>query len=168
MPCKPPPFMQFWVSLCSNNLFDDHSAPYAPPPDDVRVVRVEKNLLVFAWNEVTLRCPSTRYVITAINCGVCPSATNDTTVTCSHFNTSTHDIMPYTCMFAVQAGICGYLLGERSDFVSLNLTGKHNKHIVRNPMIRNTAMFLISSCASKIFVQTSSFFIRECNRRDRV
>ena len=78
---------------------------------------------MFAWNKVTFQCPSIRYVITAVNCGICPNATNDTRVFCIHFNTSTHTLYNM-CTFAVKTETCGLLLGEKSNIVSLNLVGK--------------------------------------------
>ena len=78
------------------------------------------NMILFAWNKLNgTRCSSIQYIITAINCGVCPNATTDTNITCVHSSVSNH-----TCMFAVQTEICGYLLGERSEYVIVNLFGE--------------------------------------------
>ena len=97
--------------------------PY-PPPSDVHVEIMESNRLVFAWNKVTTQCPSLRYIITAINCGVCPNTTTDTNITCIESNVSVHTNR--TCLFAVQTEICGYLLGERSEYITVhaNINGK--------------------------------------------
>ena len=99
-----------------------YSAPYSPP-SDIHVQSVEKDRVVFTWNEVTSHCPSIRYVITAINCGACPNITTNAMVTCSDFNVSTN-IITSKCKFAVQTEICGYLLGEMSNYSVVNLIGE--------------------------------------------
>ena len=73
---------------------------------------------MFAWDEALTQC-SAQYIITAINCGVCPNTTADKNVTCLLSNISLHT--NNTCMFAVQTEICGYLQGKRSEYVTLNL-----------------------------------------------
>ena len=94
--------------------------PYQPP-SNVRVAAIEMNRIVFVWSELnSTKCSSIQYVITAINCGVCPNTTTITNITCVHFSVS-NDIK---CMFAVQTEICGYLLGERSEYVIVNLSGE--------------------------------------------
>ena len=56
--------------------------PY-PPPGNVHLESNDSNQITFAWDEVITQCSSLRYVITAINCGVCPNTTTDTNVTCT-------------------------------------------------------------------------------------
>ena len=62
---------------------------------------------MFSWDEVTdTLCSSVQYVITAINCGVCPNTTTDTNITCAYMQSgATNNI----CIFVVQTEICGYL-----------------------------------------------------------
>ena len=92
--------------------------PY-PPPGNVRVENnYSSNQITFAWDELMTKCPSLRYVITAINCGVCPNTTTDTNITCIQSDASVHTNR--TCLFAVQTEICGYLLGERSEYVHMD------------------------------------------------
>ena len=74
---------------------------------------------MFVWDEIS-QCPYIQYVITAINCGMCPNTTTNTTITCTLADTSTP--ANHTCMFAVQTELCGYILGERSEYVTVNLT----------------------------------------------
>ena len=77
---------------------------------------------MFAWNKTTsAQCSSIQYIITTVNCGVCPNITTNTNITCVHFGVSNR-----TCMFAVQTEICGQLVGPRSDYVIVNLFGKYN------------------------------------------
>ena len=77
---------------------------------------------MFAWDEVTdTLCSSIQYVISAINCGVCPNTTSDTNVTCLHIQSNINVDTNYTCLFAVQTEIRGYLLGERSEHVTVHL-----------------------------------------------
>ena len=93
------------------------------PPDDVHFGWFERNQLIFVWSEVTTtsQCPYIQYVITAINCGICPNTTTITTITCTLVNTSIS--ANQACMFAVQTEVCGYILGERSEYVTVNLHG---------------------------------------------
>ena len=90
--------------------------PY-PPPRNVHLESNDSNQITFAWDELVIQCPSLRYVITAINCGVCPNTTTDTNVTCVQSNVSVHT--NHICLFAVQTEICGYLLGGKSEYVTV-------------------------------------------------
>ena len=65
-----------------------------------------------------IRLCSVQYVITAINCGVCPNTTTDTNITCVQYYVSAHT--NDMCMIAVQTKICGHLLGERSEYVTVH------------------------------------------------
>ena len=96
--------------------------PY-PPPSNVHIEANDSNHITFAWDEVTIQCSSLQYVITAINCGVCPNTTADKNVTCniqSDISLHTND----TCLFAVQTEICGHLLGEKSQYVLVHIDGE--------------------------------------------
>ena len=95
--------------------------PY-PPPSNIRVEAIESSRIVFAWNETTSgQCSSIQYVISAVDCGVCPNSTMNTNVTCVNFSVHNHT----TCMFAVQTEICGHLVGQKSEHVIVNLFGKY-------------------------------------------
>jgi hypothetical protein len=100
--------------------------PY-PPPENIylAIASVTPGSLVFSWNR-TLICPSLRYNIQSENCGQCPNTTDSTSVNCSDFIISNSVTI---CTFAVQAVICGIsdslpLIGNLSDLVTVNLTGK--------------------------------------------
>ena len=69
---------------------------------------------------MTVQCLSLQYIITAINCGLCPNTTTDKNVTCD-IQTDINLCTNNTCMFAVQTEICGYLLGERSDYLLVHM-----------------------------------------------
>ena len=99
-------------------------APF-PPPSGLHVETIdhESNQVVFAWNKLTARCSSIQYVITSINCGVCPNTTTNTSITCIQYSVSTNG----TCMIAVQTKICGHLLGERSEYVTVNYVDNNGK-----------------------------------------
>ena len=89
-----------------------------PPPTNVRFEAwmIEKNQIVFTWDEVSdTLCSSIQYVISAVNCGVCPNATTNTNITCVYRQSDVG--INNTCMFAVQTEICGYLWGEKSEYV---------------------------------------------------
>ena len=94
-----------------------------PPPTNIHLENINSSQITFAWDEVTIQCSSLQYVITAINCGVCPNTTADKNITCnmqSDVSLRTND----TCLFAVQTEICGYVLGERSEYVVVHIDGE--------------------------------------------
>ena len=94
-----------------------------PPPSNAHVESNDSSQITFAWDEVTIQCSSVQYVITAINCGVCPNTTTDKNITCniqSDISLRTND----TCLFAVQTQICGHLLGEKSENVMVHIDGE--------------------------------------------
>ena len=53
-----------------------------PPPENVHLSEVERNRLDFTWDPVQTTCPAVEYKVTAVNCGVCPTATHNTSITC--------------------------------------------------------------------------------------
>ena len=96
--------------------------PY-PPPTNIHIESNDSRQITFAWDEVSAQCSSLQYIITAINCGLCPNITADKNVTCdiqSGIRLRTNN----ACMFAVQTEICGDLLGERSDYVVVHMDGE--------------------------------------------
>ena len=93
--------------------------PY-PPPNNVHIESNDSSQITFAWDEVTAHCSSLQYIITAINCGLCPNTTADKNITCNiQTDISLHT--NNTCMFAVRTEICGHLLGERSDYLIVHM-----------------------------------------------
>ena len=92
------------------------------PPNNVHVESNDSSHITFAWDEVTNQCSSLQYIITAINCGVCPNTTAANNITCILSDISLHTNT--TCLFAVQTEICGYLRGERSQ-ITVQLDGKY-------------------------------------------
>ena len=87
-----------------------------PHPPSVHLESKDSNQLVFAWDEAITQCSPAQYIITAINCGVCPNTTIDTNITCVQYMYTNR-----TCLFAVQTEICGYLLGGRSEYVTVHV-----------------------------------------------
>ena len=67
------------------------------PPPNIHLESKDSNQLVFAWDEVITRCSPAQYIITAINCGVCPNTTIDTNITCVQYMYTNR-----TCLFAVK------------------------------------------------------------------
>ena len=53
-----------------------------PPPKDVHFSDVNRNRLDFTWDPVQTTCPVVEYKVNAVNCGVCPTATHNTSITC--------------------------------------------------------------------------------------
>ena len=67
-----------------------------PPPSNIHIESIDSSEITFAWAEVTTQCPSLQYIITAINCGLCPNITADKNVTCdlqSNINQHTNNTM---------------------------------------------------------------------------
>jgi hypothetical protein len=96
-----------------------------PPPTNIHIESNDPHQITFTWDEVTVQCSrsSLQYIITAINCGVCPNTTADKNVTCdtqSNISPRTNN----TCLFAVQTEICGYLRGKRSEYVIVHMDGE--------------------------------------------
>jgi hypothetical protein len=90
-----------------------------PPPTNIHIEsNHDSHQIIFAWDEVTVQCSSLQYIITAINCGACPNTTADKNVTCdTQPNINQRVKLNNTCLFAVQTEICGYLRGQRSEYV---------------------------------------------------
>lgn len=114
----------YGCTLCLTFLFIKFLSCVEPylPPSGVHLKAVESNQLVFAWNKVATLCSSIRYITTAINCGVCPKSTTNTSITCVINNVSAYTSS--MCMFSVRTEICGHILGERSEYVIANLAGE--------------------------------------------
>ena len=91
--------------------------------NNIHVQSNDSSQITFAWDEVAMQCSSLQYIITAVNCGMCPNTTSYTNITCIQPNMSldTNRAMTVTCLFAIQTEICGYLVGERSDYVKVHL-----------------------------------------------
>ena len=99
--------------------------PY-PPPSNIYIKSNDSSEIIFAWDEVIAQCSSLQYIITAINCGLCPNITTDKNVTCDLQS----DISQYTnntCLFAVQTEVCGHLHGERNDYVLVHIQFGHDQ-----------------------------------------
>ena len=91
-----------------------------PPPGNIHIESNDSHQITFAWDEVTVQCSYLQYIITAINCGVCPNTTTDKNVTCNmQSHISPHTKFNNTCLFAVQTEICGYLRGKRSEYITV-------------------------------------------------
>ena len=95
--------------------------PY-PPPNNVQVVDINQYVftgqLTFNWSSITAFCPSAYYVITSINCGVCPTFTTYNQVTCENA------ALGHTCSFVVRTVVCGNIIGNPSNSVSAVLKGE--------------------------------------------
>lgn len=91
-----------------------------PPPDNVHLSEVDVNQLVFAWDPIQPACPAVEYIITSVNCGICPSATNNISITCAINNTSDTSML---CVLSVQTAGCGSPAGNSSNNITATLRG---------------------------------------------
>lgn len=98
----------------------------SPPPNDLYISDVSPTHLTFNWSPLTLRCPSTRYLIsTNGNCGTCPQSTASTSATCTNMTATINDRI---CSLTVQTEICGFIRGELSDPLLVKLNGNNYYH----------------------------------------
>ena len=94
--------------------------PY-PPPDHVHLSSVGTRSLVFSWNPVnsTCSCHVLVYNIASSNCGICPTNTTGTSVTCVRV-----PIDGIECMFQVQTTVYSNIHGPLSMSVSVVFKGE--------------------------------------------
>ena len=108
------------------------------PPGNVHVESNDSRQITFAWDEVAMLCSSLQYIITTINCGVCPNTTTDKNVTCdTQSHISPHTEFNNTCLFAVQTEICGYLRGNRSEYVMVQMDGEQCYYLYKQWVVLN-------------------------------
>lgn len=97
----------------------------------MHLIHVQPGQLTFNWTSVDAQCDTVSYNIISSNCGRCPTATANTTVTCT-------DIVivasMQVCTFIVQTVVCGNLTGNRSypinvilKSMSVRLNGVHTE-----------------------------------------
>ena len=93
-----------------------------PPPNNVHLTDVRPGQVTFTWTSVSSSYCSVNFVNYSItsDCGVCPTTTNMTTVTCSDLQLSTE---PVECTFRVSSVVCD-LTGNPSEPVACS----HSKY----------------------------------------
>jgi hypothetical protein len=147
-----------------------------PPPTNIHIEsNHDPHQITFAWDKVTVQCPSLQYIITAMNCGLCPNTTADKNVTC---DTQSHDhISPRTnntCLFAVQTEICGHLRGRRSEYVRVHfskncINKKFNNNVCSPGSNNNIIMIRIRTNSRPSKIQTElSLLLKEYHSRDNI
>ena len=99
-----------------------------PPPNNVHVsvANFVSGELTFTWSSVLPHCSSISYNISASNCGNCPTNTTKTTVTCTDAPTWSNDTL---CTFAVQTILCGTIVGNSSEQVTVTIIRTPRKSI---------------------------------------
>ena len=97
------------------------TAPW--PPSDLHISHINfgSRQLTFSWSPVALECPVVQYVINQSNCGSCSTITNHTSATCIDVPTNKS-----ACTFAIQTVICGDMVGDTSNSLTINLTKSLN------------------------------------------
>ena len=118
--CSVHNYIEGITTIIDQKLLMVTETPY-PPPTNIHIESNDSSQITFAWDEVTAHCSSLQYIITAINCGLCPDTTTDKNIT---RNIQTDNISLHTnnaCMFAVQIEICEHLRGERSEYVIVHI-----------------------------------------------
>ena len=102
--------------LCQNLM---HADPPSPP-ENVHLSEVDRNRLDFTWDPVQTTCPVVEYKVTAVNCGVCPTATHNTSITCVVDDVTT--VIDNLCILSIQSVVCG-VTGENRSNVTATLRG---------------------------------------------
>ena len=65
-------------------------------------------------------CPVVEYKVTAVNCGVCPTATHNTSITCVVGDVTT--VIDNLCILSIQSVVCG-VTGENRSSATATLRG---------------------------------------------
>lgn len=94
-----------------------HAAPLEPP-DNVTWIATHPGQVTFDWNPVAHKCLGVYYNIIASNCGSCPTATTNNTITCTDVPTD-----GYMCTFILQTVVCVNITGRKSDPVYVQQKG---------------------------------------------
>ena len=97
-------------------------SPQDPPPslNNILLSKVDRNRLDFTWDPVQTTCPVVEYKVTAVNCGVCPTATHNTSITCVVDDVTT--VIDNLCILSIQSVVCG-VTGENRSNVTATLRG---------------------------------------------
>ena len=73
-------------------------------------------------------CPVVEYKVTAVNCGVCPTATHNTSITCVVDDVTT--VIDNLCILSIQSVVCGVTGENRSTFTAIP-RGISNENIAK-------------------------------------
>ena len=95
---------------------------------------LQPDMIVFMWSTHSLglldcHVTTSFNIVASRECGSCPTTTNHTTVTCTDVPSNGG-----MCMFAVQAVVCGSMIGESSNPVLVDTTVTTNKNSKENIM----------------------------------
>ena len=94
--------------------------PPPPAPKNVHL-EVDRNIIQFTWDPVQTTCPVVEYKVTAVNCGVCPTATHNISITCVVDDVTT--VVDNLCILSIQSVVCG-VAGENRTNVIAPIRGK--------------------------------------------
>ena len=99
-----------------------------PPPMNVRLSSVNDGQISFIWDPDPLvsSCTALYYIVNATDsCGVCPSNTTSTSITCTDITVSSNG---QVCRFVVQTTVCDAITGMMSRSVEAVLKGNIHTH----------------------------------------
>ena len=95
----------------------------APPPTEIHLIDITQTYLLFHWNQISWAgsgsCSSLIYNIIASNCGTCPNSTTSLFATCTNMT-----INGEICSFAVETEVCGNIIGQRNNSITVYLDGR--------------------------------------------
>ena len=113
---------------------------------NVKLVDVSLRQISFKWNSTVPVCPVLHYDILSSNCGICPTITTNTTVTCTDVPTDGS-----VCTFTVQTVICDPIYGTMSDTVQVKL---------KDSAIKSELGAVVSACLfAGLFVVSTSILV---------
>lgn len=91
-----------------------------PPPSEVCVNLAElhsRQQITFSWSVIASDCPTIKYNIVSLNCGTCSTTTTHNNITCTDVPRNAG-----ICTFALQTVVCGNIVGEMSNPVTVSLS----------------------------------------------
>ena len=109
-----------WMSVCVCNCIVHTCTDPPTRPENVYLSEVDRNRLDFTWDPVQTTCPVVEYKVTAVNCGVCPTATHNTSITCVVDDVTR--VIDNLCILSIQSVVCG-VTGENRSNVTATLRG---------------------------------------------
>ena len=101
-------------------LFTYMQAEPIQSPSDIHVSDITPTHITFSWSTVVSDCRNINYNLHTDNCGICPSATFHTTVSCNN-----PSIDGRVCHFRAKSVVCGIIAEDFSNLVTVTLKCKH-------------------------------------------
>ena len=144
----------FSTSLFSHTLWFTLNYCRLPPPSELYLSTANfvSRGLTFRWSPVASDCPAIHYYIQTSHCGICPTTTNHTSVSCTDV-----PIDGSACIFAVQTVVCGNLVSNLSD--PINTTTLLERRNTDTCTCTNTAYVVVTSSLAVALITSVVVFV---------